>query len=96
MQKHKKIQKTQKNTEKTQKYKNTGKYKNTEKPKKHEKQKQKNTRKYKFSGNIFVKGRAKDTSCRQSFGDSPNLKNGTSAYTLSLGKCGMQRLRSVI
>nr|CAD2172560.1 unnamed protein product [Meloidogyne enterolobii] len=47
-----------------------------------------------FIGNIFVKGRAKDTSCRQSFGDSPNLKNGTSAYTLSLGKCGMQRLRS--
>uniref|UniRef100_A0A915P7Y5 ZP domain-containing protein n=1 Tax=Meloidogyne floridensis TaxID=298350 RepID=A0A915P7Y5_9BILA len=32
-----------------------------------------------FIGNIFVKGRAKDTSCRQSFGDSPNLKNGTSA-----------------
>ncbi|KAF7639012.1 ZP domain-containing protein [Meloidogyne graminicola] len=47
-----------------------------------------------FIGNIFVKGRAKDTSCRQSFSDSPNLKNGSSAYTLSLGKCGMQRLRS--
>ncbi|PAV67696.1 hypothetical protein WR25_04215 [Diploscapter pachys] len=41
-----------------------------------------------FQGNIFVKGRAKDKSCRQSYAN-----NGT-AYSLPLGKCGMQRLRS--
>ncbi|KAL3123440.1 hypothetical protein niasHT_004612 [Heterodera trifolii] len=46
-----------------------------------------------FIGNIFVKGRAKDTTCRQSFSD-PALSNGTNTYVLSLGKCGMQRLRS--
>uniref|UniRef100_A0A183CPG3 ZP domain-containing protein n=1 Tax=Globodera pallida TaxID=36090 RepID=A0A183CPG3_GLOPA len=46
-----------------------------------------------FIGNIFVKGRAKDTTCRQSFSD-PALSNGTNTYILSLGKCGMQRLRS--
>lgn len=43
-----------------------------------------------FEGNIFVKGRAKDSSCRQSYSS-----NGTNAYSLPLGKCGMQRLRSV-
>ncbi|KAH7728503.1 CBN-CUTL-6 protein [Aphelenchoides avenae] len=42
-----------------------------------------------FAGNIFVKGRAKDSSCRQSYSS-----NGTNAYSLPLGKCGMQRLRS--
>ena len=36
-----------------------------------------------------MKGRAKDKSCRQSYAN-----NGT-AYSLPLGKCGMQRLRSV-
>ncbi|VDM93019.1 unnamed protein product [Onchocerca ochengi] len=43
-----------------------------------------------FHGNIFVKGRAKDSSCRQSYD-----YNNSNSYTLSLGKCGMQRLRSV-
>uniref|UniRef100_A0A1I7T8C0 ZP domain-containing protein n=1 Tax=Caenorhabditis tropicalis TaxID=1561998 RepID=A0A1I7T8C0_9PELO len=42
-----------------------------------------------FRGNIFVKGRAKDKSCRQSYAN-----NGTNSYSLPLGKCGMQRLRS--
>ncbi|KAL6729894.1 hypothetical protein Aduo_000904 [Ancylostoma duodenale] len=42
-----------------------------------------------FQGNIFVKGRAKDKSCRQSYAN-----NGTNSYSLPLGKCGMQRLRS--
>ncbi|KAK0429442.1 hypothetical protein QR680_011384 [Steinernema hermaphroditum] len=42
-----------------------------------------------FEGNIFVKGRAKDSSCRQSY-----TSNGTNVYSLPLGKCGMQRLRS--
>ncbi|EFO15418.2 cuticlin 1 [Loa loa] len=43
-----------------------------------------------FNGNIFVKGRAKDSSCKQSYN-----YNSSSSYTLSLGKCGMQRLRSI-
>ncbi|VDM96130.1 unnamed protein product [Thelazia callipaeda] len=43
-----------------------------------------------FHGNIFVKGRAKDSSCKQSYSH-----NNSNSYTLSLGKCGMQRLRSV-
>lgn len=43
-----------------------------------------------FRGNIFVKGRAKDTSCKQSYST-----NSSNSYSLSLGKCGMQRLRSV-
>lgn len=43
-----------------------------------------------FHGNIFVKGRAKDSSCKQSYD-----YNSSNSYTLSLGKCGMQRLRSV-
>uniref|UniRef100_A0A0R3RMK4 ZP domain-containing protein n=1 Tax=Elaeophora elaphi TaxID=1147741 RepID=A0A0R3RMK4_9BILA len=43
-----------------------------------------------FHGNIFVKGRAKDSSCKQSYD-----YNSSSSYTLSLGKCGMQRLRSI-
>uniref|UniRef100_A0A158P762 ZP domain-containing protein n=1 Tax=Angiostrongylus cantonensis TaxID=6313 RepID=A0A158P762_ANGCA len=42
-----------------------------------------------FQGNVFVKGRAKDKSCRQSYAN-----NGTNTYSLPLGKCGMQRLRS--
>ncbi|CAB3407385.1 unnamed protein product [Caenorhabditis bovis] len=42
-----------------------------------------------FKGNIFVKGRAKDKSCRQSYAN-----NGTNSYSLPLGKCGMQKLRS--
>ena len=42
-----------------------------------------------FEGNIFVKGRAKDAPCRQSYS-----ANGTNSYSLPLGKCGMQRLRS--
>uniref|UniRef100_A0A914QBD2 ZP domain-containing protein n=1 Tax=Panagrolaimus davidi TaxID=227884 RepID=A0A914QBD2_9BILA len=42
-----------------------------------------------FQGNIFVKGRAKDAPCRQSYS-----ANGTNSYSLPLGKCGMQRLRS--
>ncbi|VDP28887.1 unnamed protein product [Heligmosomoides polygyrus] len=42
-----------------------------------------------FHGNIFVKGRAKDKSCRQSYAN-----NGSNSYSLPLGKCGMQRLRS--
>lgn len=49
-----------------------------------------------FEGNIFVKGKAKDPSCRQSYTKSPttNLYNHTNDYTLPLGHCGMQRLRS--
>ncbi|KAL3997464.1 Zona pellucida-like domain family protein [Acanthocheilonema viteae] len=43
-----------------------------------------------FHGNIFVKGRAKDSSCKQSYD-----YNSSNSYTLSLGKCGMQRLRSI-
>ncbi|CAG9529994.1 unnamed protein product [Cercopithifilaria johnstoni] len=43
-----------------------------------------------FHGNIFVKGWAKDSSCKQSYD-----YNNTNSYTLSLGKCGMLRLRSV-
>lgn len=43
-----------------------------------------------FQGNIFVKGRAKEPTCRQSY-----ATNSSSVYILSLGKCGMQRLRSV-
>ncbi|MCP9264229.1 Mitochondrial coenzyme A transporter SLC25A42 [Dirofilaria immitis] len=43
-----------------------------------------------FNGNIFVKGRAKDSSCKQSYD-----YNNSNSYTLSLGKCGMQRLRSI-
>lgn len=43
-----------------------------------------------FRGNIFVKGKAKDPSCRQSY-----AINSSNSYSLSLGKCGMQRLRSV-
>ncbi|VIO95410.1 cuticlin 1 precursor, putative [Brugia malayi] len=43
-----------------------------------------------FHGNIFVKGRAKDSSCKQSYN-----YNSSNSYTLSLGECGMQRLRSI-
>uniref|UniRef100_A0A0N4V337 ZP domain-containing protein n=1 Tax=Enterobius vermicularis TaxID=51028 RepID=A0A0N4V337_ENTVE len=43
-----------------------------------------------FRGNIFVKGRAREPSCRQSYS-----ANSSNLYSLSLGKCGMQRLRSV-
>uniref|UniRef100_A0A915PVN0 ZP domain-containing protein n=1 Tax=Setaria digitata TaxID=48799 RepID=A0A915PVN0_9BILA len=43
-----------------------------------------------FHGNIFVKGRARDSSCKQSYD-----YNSSSSYTLTLGKCGMQRLRSI-
>uniref|UniRef100_A0AC35UB67 ZP domain-containing protein n=1 Tax=Rhabditophanes sp. KR3021 TaxID=114890 RepID=A0AC35UB67_9BILA len=42
-----------------------------------------------FEGNIFVKGHAKDKTCRQSYSS-----NGTSIYQLGLGDCGMQRLRT--
>uniref|UniRef100_A0A915E5H9 ZP domain-containing protein n=1 Tax=Ditylenchus dipsaci TaxID=166011 RepID=A0A915E5H9_9BILA len=45
-----------------------------------------------FNGHIFVKGRAKDSSCKQSYAHTG--KNQTNAYSLPLGKCGMQRLRS--
>lgn len=50
-----------------------------------------------FQGNIFVKGRAKDTSCRQSYSNSEinlNDNNSSNGYKLPLGRCGMQRLRS--
>ncbi|CAJ0559425.1 unnamed protein product, partial [Mesorhabditis spiculigera] len=47
------------------------------------------TTKAPFRGNIFVKGRAKDKSCRQSYADGSN-----NTYSLPLGQCGMQRLRS--
>uniref|UniRef100_A0A0N5AR60 ZP domain-containing protein n=1 Tax=Syphacia muris TaxID=451379 RepID=A0A0N5AR60_9BILA len=43
-----------------------------------------------FRGNIFVKGRAKEPSCKQSYS-----ANNSNLYSLSLGKCGMQRLRTV-
>ncbi|VDK44002.1 unnamed protein product [Anisakis simplex] len=43
-----------------------------------------------FLGNIFVKGHSKDVECRRSF-----AINNTNSYALSLGNCGMQRLRSV-
>ncbi|CEF64763.1 Zona pellucida domain-containing protein [Strongyloides ratti] len=42
-----------------------------------------------FIGNIFVKGHAKDDACKQSYSS-----NGTSLYSLPLGECGMQRLRT--
>ncbi|KAI6233031.1 ZP domain-containing protein [Aphelenchoides fujianensis] len=42
-----------------------------------------------FSGNIYVKGRAKDSNCRQSY-----TKNATKSYALKLGECGMTRLRT--
>ncbi|KAI6207484.1 ZP domain-containing protein [Aphelenchoides besseyi] len=42
-----------------------------------------------FEGNIYVKGRAKDSQCRQSYST-----NSTKSYALALGKCGMQRLRT--
>uniref|UniRef100_A0A0N4ZSF5 ZP domain-containing protein n=1 Tax=Parastrongyloides trichosuri TaxID=131310 RepID=A0A0N4ZSF5_PARTI len=42
-----------------------------------------------FAGNIFVKGHAKDEACKQSYSS-----NGTSLYSLPLGECGMQRLRT--
>ncbi|KHN70685.1 Cuticlin-1 [Toxocara canis] len=43
-----------------------------------------------FRGNIFVKGRAKEPACRSSY-----ATNSSNSYSLSLGNCGMQRLRSV-
>jgi len=43
-----------------------------------------------FDGNVFVKGRAREETCRQSYS-----ANSSSSYSLPLGKCGMQRLRSV-
>uniref|UniRef100_A0A914V3S2 ZP domain-containing protein n=1 Tax=Plectus sambesii TaxID=2011161 RepID=A0A914V3S2_9BILA len=44
-----------------------------------------------FKGNIFVKGKAKDPACMRHF-DS----NGQTyaSYSMQLGRCGMQRLRS--
>ncbi|KAI6178065.1 ZP domain-containing protein [Aphelenchoides besseyi] len=44
-----------------------------------------------FEGNIYVKGRAKDSQCRQSYST-----NSTKSYALALGKCGMQRLRTAL
>ncbi|VDK80944.1 unnamed protein product [Litomosoides sigmodontis] len=43
-----------------------------------------------FRGNIFVKGRAKDSTCKQSY-----EYNSSNSYKISLGRCGMQRLRSI-
>uniref|UniRef100_A0A915BRF3 ZP domain-containing protein n=1 Tax=Parascaris univalens TaxID=6257 RepID=A0A915BRF3_PARUN len=43
-----------------------------------------------FRGNIFVKGHTKDSSCRQSYAN-----DSSNSYSVSLGNCGMQRLRSI-
>ncbi|CAD5206606.1 unnamed protein product [Bursaphelenchus okinawaensis] len=42
-----------------------------------------------FEGNIFVKGRARDAECKHSY-----HSNTSQPFSLGLGKCGMQRLRS--
>lgn len=45
-----------------------------------------------FQGRVYVKGRADDTNCREDFS---HLNATNASYTIKLGQCGMQRLRSV-
>lgn len=45
-----------------------------------------------FTGNIFVKGKYSDEACVQKYRDN---KHRGAYFMVQLGRCGMQRLRSV-
>ncbi|KAI1731501.1 zona pellucida-like domain-containing protein [Ditylenchus destructor] len=49
-----------------------------------------------FKGNVYVKGRARDNSCRRNYAQasSSSTNKSSNAYVLGLGSCGMHRLRS--